>query len=444
MNQTIIGSIEQVEVQEYGPSLISAKIDTGADNSAIWASDFSQEDGVLSFAFFGPGSTQYTGELYSTRNFRVATIKNSFGHSEVRYKVQLVVKIGNRKIKSWFTLADRSRNNYPILIGKKFLKNKYVVDVAQKHIHGDEKASKNVLVISTNPSVTEPFLKQVEAKIENDVTITATRFEDILFDINGTDTDVIDTAHDNISLAEYDLTYVKSHWNYPEPASALAEFLTYKNKPFLDREIKDFTSRSKLSEMMRLVINSLPVPRTIVGYAPTLVINAGFVLNNFSFPVVLKNVAADKGIDNYLVDNQKTFVRILNEAQATAIFAVQARIPNDGYYRFNVFGSDVVLGVYRHATPHKNPLKAHLNKPAGGANAEKVNLKEISAETLELVVRAAMCLNRQVAGVDILQDNRTGGWYILEANSSPQIRTGSHTEEKINEFAKFIERRLEK
>lgn len=444
MKHAVIGSIEQIEIQEYGSFSVSAKIDTGADSSAIWASEISQEDGALSFCFFGPGYVGYTGETYTTATFRVATIKNSFGHKEVRYKVQLTVKIGDRKIKSWFTLADRSKNNYPVLIGRRFLKNKYIVDVAQSHVHGDEKGARKVLVISRTPSVTESFLKEVESNTEENITFEGTRFEDLLFDINGSQTDVLDTARDNRSLTAYDLTYVKAHWNYPEPASALAEFLTFKNKPFLDKEIRDYTSRSKLSEMMRLSVNMLPVPRAIVGYAPALASNSQFILDAISLPAVVKNVMSDKGLDNYLIQTVDDYKEVLQNAPENAIFAVQRFVPNEGFYRFNVFGGEVVLVVYRHKVEHENPRKAHLNKPVGGKNAHKVELSEVSGEVLELASRAAMCLNRQVAGVDMLQDSQTGEWYILEVNNSPQLRTGANTKEKAMEFAKFIERRLEK
>ena len=444
MKQTTIGSIEQVVVHEYGQDLIPAKIDTGADSSSIWASSIVQKDGVLNYAFFGPGSTYYTGEICTADTFRVATVKNSFGHSEVRYKVQFIVQIGDRKIKSWFTLADRSRNTYPILLGKKILKNKFIVDVAKTYIHSEDKVDKKVLVISAGPSVTLPFLKKVEAKTEGSVTFTATSFGDIIFDINGSDTTVIDTGNGSTPVESYDLTYVKSHWHYPEPASALAEFLTFKGRQFLDQEIKEYTSRSKLSEMMKLAVNALPVPRAMVGYAPVLMRNSPTIIESLGFPLVLKNVQADRGADNYLVQDAESFERILSASPDTAIFAAQAYVSNEGFYRLNVFGSDVALAVYRHATSHKDPLKAHLNKPAGGANASMIELSDVPTEALELAVRGSMCMNRQIAGVDLVQDKQTGEWYILEVNNAPQIRSGSHTEEKINEFAKFIERRLER
>ncbi|HWT40030.1 MAG TPA: hypothetical protein VN081_02030, partial [Dongiaceae bacterium] len=68
----------------------------------------------------------------------------------------------------------------------------------------------------------------------------------------------------------------------------------------------------------------------------------------------------------------------------------------------------------------------------------------LQAGVLEIAVRAAICMDRQIAGADMVQDSNTGQWYILEVNSSPQLRSGSYPDEKTQAFAAFIERRLEK
>jgi len=113
--------------------LIPAKVDTGADTSSIWASDVREHDGMLEFVLFGKGSQYYTGQTLTVppSAYRVTTIANSFGHRELRFVVKLHVVLGGRLVRASFTLADRSSKVYPILIGRRLLKNKFVVDVAQ-------------------------------------------------------------------------------------------------------------------------------------------------------------------------------------------------------------------------------------------------------------------------------------------------------------------------
>lgn len=444
MKQSIIGSVEQVEVPVHGSMIIPAKVDTGADNSSIWVSDIVNGEGLLSFVFFGPGSDFYTGKRRQVKRFKMTLVKNSFGHSEVRYKIWLTVKVGDNKSAGWFSLADRSSNTYPMLLVKSFLKNKFVVDVSLNNVHGQQDEQKRVLVTSYAPKVLEPFLSEVQESIGGDVTVDSTSFSNLLFDINGLKTDVYDTKNDLLSLSEYDLTYIKTHWKQPELASALAQYLDYKKRPYVDREVGNYASRSKLSEMMKLTSQSIPVPRSYIGGVDTLIKNRKLIIDNLQFPLILKNVASDKGKNNYYIENEQTFVKQLELSDASDIFVAQLYVPNEGYYRLNIFGSEVAMGVYRSSVTNDNPLKRHLNKPAGSANANLLELDKVPVDALELAVRAAFCMNRQIAGVDILQNKDTKEWYVLEVNNSPQIRTGPFLEEKKKAFANYIERRLNK
>lgn len=442
MTESVIGSIEHIHVVAHGDVPILSKIDTGAESSSIWATKIEQDKGALRFAFFGPGSVYYTGDIHTVRKFKVTSVKNSFGHSEVRFKILLKVKIGNRTLKGWFTLADRSRNSYPILIGKSLLKGEFLVDVARNHVHGDGGLKQRVLVVSASEK-TKEFLEKVEERSSSAVEYASIRFEDVLFVINGEASDAI-SAVNGESLAHYSLTYVKSHWNYPEPASALAELLRFKNRPLIDEELLSYTSRSKLSEMMKLSIYGLPVPRSYVGYREALRHQSAMICESLTFPFIMKSVAADKGRDNFFVDSEEVYKSLLDRMSDTDIYAVQEYVPSEGFYRVNVFGKDATLAVYRSEHAGDDPLKRHLNKPSGGANATLVSLDALPEGVLELAVRAAICMNRQIAGADIIQHRATGEWYVLEVNNAPQIRSGAYVEEKINEFVRFIEERLTK
>lgn len=112
---------------------VPAKIDTGADGSAIWASDiFVDESGILHFKLFGEDSPFYTGKEHTSADYSVALTKSTSGNIVMRYKVKLSVKIGGRRIRATFGLSNRATHNYPILIGRRTLNGKFIVDVSQK------------------------------------------------------------------------------------------------------------------------------------------------------------------------------------------------------------------------------------------------------------------------------------------------------------------------
>src|SRR6218665_96552 len=96
-----IGRRETVDFPELNVYGIVAKVDTGA----------------------------YTTELQFDHYFR-KEIKNSFGETENRYIIKTIVKIGRKRIKSVISLTDRGTMRYPVLIGRKLLKNRFIVDVS--------------------------------------------------------------------------------------------------------------------------------------------------------------------------------------------------------------------------------------------------------------------------------------------------------------------------
>lgn len=129
----MIGSTELVEIN--GHFDVPAKIDTGADSSSIWASNIHIDaDGLLTFSLFGPGSPYYTGAVLKRADYSAAVVRSATGEEQIRYRTHLTLKIAGRKIRARFNLSDRSRNNFPILIGKRTLKNRFYVDVSQAAI----------------------------------------------------------------------------------------------------------------------------------------------------------------------------------------------------------------------------------------------------------------------------------------------------------------------
>lgn len=110
---------------------VPAKIDTGAEASSIWASNIRVEkDGTLKFSLFGPSSPFYNGKVIKRKDYKVMIVRSAMGQEQLRYRVHLPIKINNRNIRVLFSLSNRSRNSFPILIGRRTLQGKFVVDVA--------------------------------------------------------------------------------------------------------------------------------------------------------------------------------------------------------------------------------------------------------------------------------------------------------------------------
>ena len=124
----IIGANTFVTIE--GMSDIPAKIDTGADSSSVNVTNIEMSpEGVLSFNLIDG-----KGKRITARTYHVAVVRSSTGEEQTRYRVPLFLEIGSHKIRTTFSLSDRSKNNFPVLIGRKTIKGKFLVDVSKKEI----------------------------------------------------------------------------------------------------------------------------------------------------------------------------------------------------------------------------------------------------------------------------------------------------------------------
>lgn len=119
---------------------VPAKIDTGADSSSVWVSNIRvDKHGILRFNLFGEESPYFTGKTIKREHYRVAMVRSASGHEQLRYRTQLSLRIAGRRIRATFNLADRSKNRFPVLIGRRTLSGKFVVDVSKVKYHDAEK-----------------------------------------------------------------------------------------------------------------------------------------------------------------------------------------------------------------------------------------------------------------------------------------------------------------
>jgi len=138
MNKKILGRREKIALPELGIGLVWAKVDTGAYSSSLHAENIREEKlgkkNVLLFEGLLPGHKGYTGETIIFRKYQKKTIKNSSGDGELRYLIQTTIKIAGEEFLTEFTLSERSRMRNAILLGRKALKNRFLIDVDEVNL----------------------------------------------------------------------------------------------------------------------------------------------------------------------------------------------------------------------------------------------------------------------------------------------------------------------
>lgn len=127
MENKIIGS-DSIIIFDFKPESIKSKIDTGAETSSIHCPEAFIKNGDLHCKLLDHP------EVITFKNYKIKNVKSSNGLKNKRYCVKLKFTLGDESFESDFTLNNRDKMKYPVLLGKKFLDdNKFLVDVSKPY-----------------------------------------------------------------------------------------------------------------------------------------------------------------------------------------------------------------------------------------------------------------------------------------------------------------------
>ncbi len=135
-NKVTIGRLEHIALPGLGIPRVEAKIDTGAYTSAIHFQRIKirKVDNVRRLVvLFQMGGHRKTKVF---RTFKRVTVRSSNGESSRRYLIKTRVRLNGHLVNAQFTLFDRSDMKYQVLLGRKFLRGRFVVDVSGKNLLG--------------------------------------------------------------------------------------------------------------------------------------------------------------------------------------------------------------------------------------------------------------------------------------------------------------------
>lgn len=129
-----LGRSDRVDLPGLGLYNIHAKIDTGAYTSSLHCSRAEVVNGALEFVLMDDEHPEFTGMTFVFKEFTSGSIKNSFGIAEKRYIIKTTVKLFGQEIVTDFSLSDRDALRFPILLGRKILRKRFLIDVSKKNL----------------------------------------------------------------------------------------------------------------------------------------------------------------------------------------------------------------------------------------------------------------------------------------------------------------------
>ena len=130
----ILGRSDRVDLPGLGLKNIHAKIDTGAYTCSLHCSRAEVVNGSLEFVLLDDEHPEFTGMVFTANEFTERIIKNSSGIGEKRFIIKTTIKIFDEEILAEFSLSGRDALRFPILIGRKILRERLLIDVTKKNL----------------------------------------------------------------------------------------------------------------------------------------------------------------------------------------------------------------------------------------------------------------------------------------------------------------------
>jgi hypothetical protein len=139
----VIGKFDRLDLPKLNLKNLGAKIDTGAKTSSLHCSYIKQIDQKnVTFEVLDETHKKYKDKRYTMPIKRIASVRSSNGIVEKRFVISTKVVIFKKSYNTEFTLRNRTKMNYPILLGREFLKQGFLVDVREDYLSYSQKKSK--------------------------------------------------------------------------------------------------------------------------------------------------------------------------------------------------------------------------------------------------------------------------------------------------------------
>lgn len=141
-NKKIIGKKELISILDLELYDLDAKVDTGADSNALHCDDIEIKDGFVHFTLLDETHPSYHGKRMSIPLYKIKKVKSSNGQIQQRPFIKVSVEFFGKKYKTVISLTNRADMKYPMLIGRRFLSGKFLVDVSQEFLSKTNQSQK--------------------------------------------------------------------------------------------------------------------------------------------------------------------------------------------------------------------------------------------------------------------------------------------------------------
>ncbi len=135
----VIGRIDKADFPELSLYDIQVKIDTGAYTSSIHCHNISirhkkGQPPQVRFNLLDPSHPEYDEREFILPIYARRRVKSSSGESTIRTFIKTKILLFGELIDIELSLADRSDMKYPVLLGRRLLRRRFIVDVSRRNL----------------------------------------------------------------------------------------------------------------------------------------------------------------------------------------------------------------------------------------------------------------------------------------------------------------------
>lgn len=131
----IVGMKELISILDLELYDLDAKIDTGADSNALHCDDiYIDEENFVHFKLIDDVHPSYNDKKVKMPLYQLKKVKSSNGHIQLRPSIEVNVLFFGKEYKTVVSLTNRKKMKFPMLIGRKFLAKRFLVDVSKEYL----------------------------------------------------------------------------------------------------------------------------------------------------------------------------------------------------------------------------------------------------------------------------------------------------------------------
>lgn len=130
----IVGRKELISILDLELYDLDAKVDTGADSNALHCDNIIVDKDTVHFCLLDEVHESYHGKRMSMPLYKLKKVKSSNGEIQIRPSIKVSVEFFGKKYKSIISLTNRADMKFPMLIGRRFLKDRFLVDVSKENL----------------------------------------------------------------------------------------------------------------------------------------------------------------------------------------------------------------------------------------------------------------------------------------------------------------------